>query len=97
MVSRSLLCFQTLHLYPKWIKSLLLPGPGLFLLLFCFVSQQTLLLSHWLGLCLSRGHHWLEGTFKSEGGDCCWTNHLIVCTILPECPKEQMVENNFIA
>ena len=97
MVSRSLLCFQTLHLYPKWIKSLLLPGPGLFFFLFCFVSQQTLLLSHWLGLCLSRGHHWLEGTFKSEGGDCCWTNHLIVCTILPECPKEQMVENNFIA
>lgn len=57
MVARWLLYFQTLHLYPKWIKSLLLPGPGLF-----FVSQQTLLLSHWLGLCLSRGHHWLEGT-----------------------------------
>lgn len=57
MVARWLLYFQTFHLYPKWIKSLLLPGPGLF-----FVSQQTLLLSHWLGLCLSRGHHWLEGT-----------------------------------
>lgn len=65
-----------------------------------FVSQQTLLLSHWLGLCLSRGHHWLGGTQKSEGGDgsdWCWMSHAIVSTILPACPKEQTVENNSIA
>ena len=38
MVARWLLCFQTLHLYPKWIKSLLLPGPGLF---FCFPTDSA--------------------------------------------------------
>lgn len=72
----------------------LLPGPGLFLFI-CFPTDSAS--KSLVRLCLSRGHHWLKGTFKSEGE--LLLDELSSSMYYPawNVQRSRRVENNFIA